>query len=887
MARRLVNTDYIAVNGDTFTLELWDMASAAADLDYVVELDGAGIGVDWKAGGDSYAPLVSSTFSATMFITEAQRSAIMPIIYGEDEFRLCVNVLRNGQPWWAGIIHAEQCSEVIGDGYIQVSIGGSDGLAMLDHIDFKDSSGDEFTGFMSASEVVWECLKKIPSTQLWTQVANPGMIEWPLIKPTTATTTTFSYNGTDGVDRGVLDYLRVAPSSFYQTRQADRIKLIGNSLFNRARFNEANFEPAKPVLEDILKSLGAQLCLANGKFHIWDYSERIANASSGPLSVVMHVVTSSNDLEAAATTSSREFDQGDLTFRQGASRRGLYSYRAASQTHVNAGSDVIAANGMPFTDVALLSNDADQNDNWQSELFTQTTAFPDGSSPSLDANSYHTVIGQEASNLEIDSQDGSIRIMMGGKAEYDQSSDADTAVLRLRVQVSNGTTTYRLSRAVRTIVYTSTGTLFTVNVAPGGAYYPKYYSGAYEWIASTDSRYGAAWLEIPLGLDPEVIIEGQVQSILQTDFPNLQFYTPPGMRLQDGTDNVLKPVLDTGARRFVWRHDFQYDFTGITGTIESVSLYDLQLIQDKPLGAHNMVYDATGTLLNVGTSLATPDLYITQQSTGTPVTSAQSPPTLDVFVLNGFTVWAGDGTNDYDIKYRYEPTAQRGYEAADLPSTRLGASFHHNGAARQSRYVASTFDNNTLEDSLRFHSAWDDTDVKNSLGSAVCYSFMQARGIVREAVTGELFSSMPGTSIVYPYNILSTSKLDGEITRYAVGDCSFQFAQCSQRLGLTKVAGVSGLISGTDAYEQGDSKNPNPSRPTINSDTWDRFIGGKVTEVETVTDTFDITDFGGTVVLTDLEDKLDKIQTTSPITDADLGGGTGGSSLLPIFLSRN
>ena len=66
-------------------------------------------------------------------------------------------------------------------------------------------------------------------------------------------------------------------------------------------------------------------------------------------------------------------------------------------------------------------------------------------------------------------------------------------------------------------------------------------------------------------------------------------------------------------------------------------------------------------------------------------------------------------------------------------------------------------------------------------------------------------------------------------------------------------------------------------------------IFDKAKSASDVTVHFDATGMTGQVAITEIQDKIDKVQTTSPITDDDLGGGGGTGlfgDLFPIFIKR-
>lgn len=894
MARRYVKTDFVSSDSVTYTLELWDLTGTGADRDYVVDLDAEGFSVDWKSGGGDYAPLVSSSFSFTMFLNEEQRGEIMPLVYSPDEFRMGVKVLRGGALWYSGIIHAEQCTEEVTDCTIAVQVGGSDGLGMLEHIDFKTGTGDLYTGFMTAKEVIWECLSKLPHASLFTEVAVPIMYEWPLMRPITDATTDFQFLGTDTVYRGTLDVLNIAPTTFYDTRQSERLKLYGTELTNRWKYSPSSFEPCKRVVEDILTSLGASMCFANGGFHIWDWAHKMTvDESSSDL--LFHTVTSGGSLEAFATIGSRQSGQEGREFLRGAVRRGVYAFAGATQEHVNAGSDLLLTKGRPQQPSPLLSLDGENTNGWNLSINSSVTQdWPD---PSAGEDGFFNIMTGDRTNLEIDALNSEIRVKFGGRMDYTDIFDKEAGIARCRMEVYNGTNWYRLSRPVRTIQYTSSSTsaspvLFAVTVEESGGggtanYYPKYYSGAYEWIIDTDPLYSNAWLEVPLGISGEVIIEGTTVPFLQTDFPSLEFYAPPGTKLIDDSDNVLKQDGDVGKRRYLWRHDVVYETAGVTGTIERVKINNFQMITSTFGWVHNALYDIDGNLLDIGTHQYG-TYYYESPETSSDLGAGTGFQGGDIFQLNGYEVFIGDGTSEYDLRYTFLPDSPNGYEIKELPSTRLGANYTNSGQGENSRYYATVYNDPThYNENVRFISPLDGTTIENAAGRMFCLNYMEARGGVTQRVDGSYFAPFfrDNGVAMYPYSQLVTSRLSGSQEVFSVEGCSFSTSEERQDLELMRVSGVNG-ITGTQSDDQGAVKGPPPRRPSVNLQAVTRYLGGRIASTEAVTDAFDIMGFTGTVSVNDINDTIDLVQVTSPITDADLGGGSS-SGLLPVFMARN
>lgn len=897
MARRIVNTQVVNPSGDTFVLELWDTQSSATDLDYNLLLDASGISVDWGAVTD-YGALSPSSLSFTAFLTEVQRSAIMPLVYNNEEFRLAARVYRNGVVWWTGIMHAEMCSEVIDDGTITVTFGGSCGLAMLDTIDFKDGSGNQYNGRATAIEVVWNVLKKLPHISLFYPTATVAVQTWNLSKPLT-TASSFTYESLSPVDstyRGTLDYLTIPQSAFYVETPVENGRIVSEGILNRERINPSGFVSCKMVLTNVMSSLGATIAMADGRFQIWDWARNIVDSTTGSVTLGQYTVTSGGSLEYGESTDVQEVDITANRFRKGAVRRGLYAYRSAIQRHVGGGTDLFWGKGLygavtsPLLQLGQASSLPDWVGNWV--IFSE---FPKMSAATAAERRLDSVLNGDIQDLSLppESAGGKVRIKMGGRANWGSSTEYGAyGLVRFRVEASDGVTTYRLSRPVRTIAYTSSSTsaspvLYSMNITGQTRnYYPKFWSGTYEWVEATEGHYNNAFLEIPLGFDSNVIVEGQSQRIGIDDFPLLQMYAPARTKLVTDSTNELQGLvsLDAFDPKVLWRHDVTYDAPTTGGaTIESITVTDMQVIELMADSIHNSVYDENGNILEVGGHYWNGDDYRTELAGVTG--NGNTPSMLGSLVVNRIEVWNGEDATDNDVIGAYYPDSPNGYEPFNFPDTRVSASFVNSGGSAQRRYLTGSYLAPTeQEDNIKWERGWDNTVTENSLLTLNCRNFIDARGRVREMVNGSLFQPWTGGEIVYPHTRFSTTRLSGSSELFAPLKVSYSTLEGEQPIEAVKVAGAG--ISGTTLVND-EVRNPNGRPGGVKPD--DGILEAVNTKVNTskeVTDIIDISGFSGTISVTDIDNTINLVQVTSPITDSDLGGGGGGSDLFSVFISK-
>ena len=82
----------------------------------------------------------------------------MPVVFAAEEFRLCVRVMKGSNVFWCGIVHPEGTSEEITDGISTVSLQASDGLGILENINWVQSDGERYSGSMKVRDALWNAL---------------------------------------------------------------------------------------------------------------------------------------------------------------------------------------------------------------------------------------------------------------------------------------------------------------------------------------------------------------------------------------------------------------------------------------------------------------------------------------------------------------------------------------------------------------------------------------------------------------------------------------------------------------------------------------------------------------------------------------------------------
>ena len=864
MARRLVNTT-IKNQKDTFDFELWDMESDATNLDHTVEFDINGFEISWKGDTDD-VPIMGSTMNWSMFLDEAQRSAIMPVVFSDTEFRMCVRVKQGNNVFWCGVVHAEGTSEVIGDGIITVSLQASDGLGMLKNMDWLQEDGNRYTGKVKLRDAIWGAISRLPHISLLGGTGTPVLQEHALNRPITqAASELFLHGPIGGIYYGVMDYMKLNPNTFYYSTLEDERAVGGKSFGSKDKFNPDDFTSCNLVLTDIMSSLGATICFAEGRFHVWDKTQQFMTAYNDTYKSIEWYITDSNVLDTdgglvSGTHTETHFDRKALSyagttaynnhprydFLRGAALKAEHSVRGVTQNHKRAGSDLIYANGIGYHDSSTPSLTSEHFNTPLIELRRKDAANDvDGDSSPTDvykgffgAGSQTTYDGlldtrnreRHITDIQIPNgtDDGEFRLHLSGNANYHKNNVAgnasaygNLAIYKQRVEVNDGTNWYRLSRPVRTLRYDSTGADADVNIDGSGAgrYSPKLYENLYEWIIDTDARYDDAWLDIPMGANNQIVEEGQTSKFLQQDYPDVAsgagFYTPPLTKIKAGdNDNTLEKDNDRDV--YIWRHDFQYEMPAASGVISEIKIQQPVLEEWNGIDGPNLLYDSSGNTLDIGTNYLDPT-YRTKTTATATDGYGNKPNSLRFFQLSGVEVMFGDGTRDFDQNCVAYPTTTRGREILNLKSTRLGASFNNTGNSTTGRYVASDYTDPTAdEDNLKFARPYDATFKKESLAEMVTTNMLELRGKVRKTINYTSILAHDDAIVsdqkLMPYSRLVTDTLDTTTAMIIPYSISYTMTEGSQRVeGWIKPASAEANVGSTNETEDDSSRGPLPS----------------------------------------------------------------------------
>jgi len=678
MARRIVDTKYKAVDGTSWSIEIWDLYSSLSDRDLKVEMMDPGFNLNWNGDENSVLqPLLGSACSLSLSLTEYQRGILMPLVYSQEEFRLALLLRKQNQVYWVGQIHTEECVELVTDGYTTIDIKASDGLAQLENIDFKDANGDPYEDRHRVRDWVYRILLKVPSVNLWYsqyQVGSVFAYEHHLNTPVlSGDNYQFNYTGDDGNVRGVLDYIWVDPSCWYLPPPEK--SLIGDEFKRYPTTKRDGFVSCKTVLMDIMAALGATICFSDGAWRIFDRTYLFSESSSLTSSnVIQYTATQNGSLSAGIFQEQIDvdLDASSSNFFRGAVRKGLHPFAAASQTHKNAGSDLIYASGLnysvppnrpilEFKSAAAIEWPVGSNANIRPLLsFTpqEDDLFPYTNTPTINDLDYMSSssgifnfaglapIGSPSmGDLQLPNGQagGQIRINIAARAIYktvgysgDTINDyvnrpGSMAILSFRFSVTDNTgVKHYLRRRVRTVNRYTSGQEVEVPINgsytnPGvndpdfgqaWHYKPKYYeSDYYEWVLdgqgfTTDQAY----VDIMMGGDPSVLESGTSEPFGTVEWPGTALYTPPLTKIDSNApnDGELKTDNDDSRRDFEIRFDHAIFLPDNSATIESCEMESMWIAEHDANGGPGAARSSSGAYYPLPSVLVKAPSYRTE-----------------------------------------------------------------------------------------------------------------------------------------------------------------------------------------------------------------------------------------------------------------------------------
>jgi len=213
-----------------FVVEIWEESTPVITA---VEVRGASspFSVSFPST-DRFAPVRGSGCSVAM-VSQTDRQ-FFPLCT-PDAFKYQIRLYKSGTLTWQGYLDSELYSEPFDEltGYT-VAFSGTDGLALLDRVQYLDALSERYTGVISQWDVIKNILLKLGLT-------------WNGVYVALSTT---SPEITIGAEETILHKTYVRNDNYYN--------------------EDADPETCRKVLEEMLRPYGATLTISNNKVYITD-----------------------------------------------------------------------------------------------------------------------------------------------------------------------------------------------------------------------------------------------------------------------------------------------------------------------------------------------------------------------------------------------------------------------------------------------------------------------------------------------------------------------------------------------------------------------------------------------------------------------------------------
>lgn len=486
------------------------------------EMDLFDPGITLSYGGDQdrfMSSFMGSTLSFTSRLTDAQLDIwedLLDLNEGE-VFCLFFDDWADSVPYWYGHLVIESSVIRVENKSHTVDVTFTDGLASLRGVEWKDESGEGYTGFRPLRFFLRELVSKLPAYPAFRDyVLNvKGDSYVPIVRecgfPDPRVDTTNNYDFHSGDSK--LYYLRARADTFDKPKkQIDRTRQLPAS---------PSYFDAGAVLEDICKTFGATAAIFDGYLNLACRLD-VSTMKGSDIAIHSHLYQPSSDTWTTSTnvssssetlTSDTLFNDPDADSRyevlDGATKRRSMPIHQVNLTHEEGGSDWLVADGyylnpnirhVDYGDVmlwiylnsgsniltqntgqsqAFFSIDAMRRDIWYvfytSYSYPSTTPTPGATytlqwyqSPASVGN-YTGFEARTITDLEVQSGE-ELRIQFGGVAKFDRRNAinlgvndnfkkyhvGNTLVCRVMIQFKDTDGYYwRLRRPVETHVLTN------------------------------------------------------------------------------------------------------------------------------------------------------------------------------------------------------------------------------------------------------------------------------------------------------------------------------------------------------------------------------------------------------------------------------------------------
>jgi len=232
-------------DGEQYRVELWDadFVGTASEVTGTAEA----LRIEWEGESDLPGPILASSATYAILIEDVTGMVLVDALAGSAEGRFKMVIRRAGstEVYWAGWVHADDCSYP--DNYypFHFEIFATDGIARLKDVDYADDLGDFFLGSQTVIQHLVRIVDKIGTTDVGT---------WPAAR---FRSTANWFANTMNTTTCPLHQAVVRHDRFEQLDQ------------------EGNNQPWScfAVIDALLRPFGCQMLHAGGMFHIRQLGE--------------------------------------------------------------------------------------------------------------------------------------------------------------------------------------------------------------------------------------------------------------------------------------------------------------------------------------------------------------------------------------------------------------------------------------------------------------------------------------------------------------------------------------------------------------------------------------------------------------------------------------
>lgn len=269
--------------GQTWTVESYDLLESSYYR--TVDLAAPGFSLNYQTNTDSYKPVMGSSLSMSLILDEEQAAVLeTAMLVREGNLQVVLRKEGENQPFWYGYALPETYTLELTDGKAFCDISFTDGLGILDNINWVQPDGTPYEGKVTAIEAIASCLKGLPSFDLWmgdTNVTPLNQQVWCSVygDPQVMRDEAVYDNNDVELIGGYPEWLFEVESGLNQIWfKAETMNKAHEEHIKKHQFSAEKLPNCRYVLEAVLRSMGLSICLYDGKWFIFNQPEMLVDS---------------------------------------------------------------------------------------------------------------------------------------------------------------------------------------------------------------------------------------------------------------------------------------------------------------------------------------------------------------------------------------------------------------------------------------------------------------------------------------------------------------------------------------------------------------------------------------------------------------------------------